>query len=176
MATNLEQENTRVNLPDIITIDPNSPVSIEKYLEQCDLVHNDTAIIRERLIQKVGAAVANIEFDFNGNSLDDSTKKIMAVETLSKLIDAREKSMTNRVNLRLKNKEVKGNEAIGKMAAELLTKIDLSIKGPSQNKPIPKDALDELDKALSDLDIKIATDECRKDPYDFTGLHDDDDE
>ena len=161
----IPSENNPRELPDIIKIIPNEPNGIEKYLDQCDLVHNETAIIRERMISQLGAAVSEIQFDFNGNSLDDVEKKIMAVETLNKLIDSREKSMNSRVNNRLKNKELKGNEALGKIAADLLMKIDLSAGHCIKNQPLDPSNLAELESVTCGMEDEIREDELRDDPY-----------
>lgn len=158
-------ENNSEIIPDIITIIPNDSTGIDKYLDQCDLVQNETAIIREKLINQVGIAVSKIEFDFNNDRLDDVEKKLMAVDTLSKLIDARDKSMTNRVNNRLKNKEVKGNEALGKLAADLLMKIDLSSNVCIKNKSLDPSNLDELEKMTCGMEQDIPDFELRDDPY-----------
>lgn len=164
MQTIPSENNTR-ELPDIIKIIPNEPNGIEKYLDQCDLVHNETAVIREQLISQVGSAVAKIEFNFNNDSLDDVEKKIMAVETLNKLIDSREKSMTTRVNNRLKNKELKGNEALGKIAADLLMKIDLSSQSFVKNQPLDPANLAELESVTCGMESEITDTELRDDPY-----------
>lgn len=166
MNTDLNlSENKPTVIPDIVTINPNDSTGIERYLDQCDLVQNETAIIREKLINQVGAAVANIKFDFNEDRLDDVEKKLMAVDTLSKLIDARDKSMINRVNNRLKNKEVKGNEALGKLAADLLMKIDLSANACIKNKSIDPSNLAELEQMTCGMEQEIPDTELRDDPY-----------
>ena len=152
-------------IPDIIKIIPGEQHGIEQYLDQADLVHNETALIRDRLIRHLGSAVQDIKFDFNNDRLDDVEKKVMAVETLNKLIDAREKSMTTRVNNRLKNKELKNNEALGKVAAELLMKIDLSNKCGAKNKPLSPENLADLDCVTAGMDCEIPETEMREDPY-----------
>lgn len=161
----IPSENNTRELPDIIKIIPNEPNGIEKYLDQCDLVHNETAVIREKMISQMGSAVAEIKFNFNNDSLDDVEKKIMAVETLNKLIESREKSMTSRVNNRLKNKELKGNEALGKIAADLLMKIDLSANACIKNQPLDPANLAELDSVTCGMEQEICENELRDDPY-----------
>jgi len=166
MNTNTNpSENKTETIPDVVTIIPNDSTGIERYLDQCDLVQNETAIIRAKLITQVGEAVSQIKFDFNEDRLDDVEKKLMAVDTLSKLIDARDKSMINRVNNRLKNKEVKGNEALGKLAADLLMKIDLSASACIKNKPIDPSNLAELDQLTCGMEQEIPDTELRDDPY-----------
>ena len=169
MNENKDVLNTNENnLPDVIPIDPEHPHSLDHYLDQMDLVHNDTAILRDKLIRQMGTVVSKIEFDPNSDRLDDVTKKVMVIDTLTKLIDSREKSISNRVNLRMKTKVLDGNEALGKIAADILTKIDLSIDRCNKNQPIPSDNLHDLECTMAALKIDIPESELRDDPYDMT--------
>lgn len=152
-------------IPDIITITPNDPASLDCYLDRCDEVMNDTARIRNLLIRKVRDAVENIKFDFNEDKPMVTEKKLQAVDALDKLLVAREKSMVTRVTNRLRKKEASDNEALGKLATDLLRKIDMSQGMQLRNTPVSQDSLNDLEQRTAELEGTILESELRTDPY-----------
>lgn len=168
MTTHTDSPITEKNLhSDVLNIPDGQSISIEKYLESLDQVHDETAIIRNQMISQMRDVVAGINFNVNDEKLDDVDKKLHAVDMLHKLVEAKEKSMTNRVNMRLKNKMSEGMEDLGKIAADLLTKIDLSLTCKSKNSPIPAENLHDLECVVSEMSIDIPETETRTDPYDM---------
>ena len=151
---------------EISSISPLDPKSLDSYLDRVDHVHLDTEKIRDNLILQLATGVRSIDFsDINQSKPGDVEKKLMAVDALDRLLGNKEKASINQANLRLKNREVKGSEAIGQVVTDILAKIDLSINVRPTTTNYTIDPLQE--QALTSLaDNEIIPDtERRTDPY-----------
>lgn len=147
-------------------LNPLNPQCLDDYLDKVDIIHDDTAMYRNELILQLAAGVRSIDFtDINSAKPGDVEKKLMAVDTLERLLSSKEKSVINQANLRLKQREAKGAEALGQMAADILTKIDLSIRtGPSTPLYTIDPSQEQALAKLAELET-IPSTEMRLDPY-----------
>lgn len=169
-SNQIPTNNDICRIPDIIDIDPENRKSIDEYLDQYDKVSNETAVIRQQLMKKLADVVEHTCINTNEDDLDTVTKKIMVVESLSKLLDGREKSMASRINLRQKNQIADATTSLSNLAAEVLKRIDVSseLKKTAGCAAPDQEAYSKLDEIASTFSKDIPDTALRDDPFDFS--------
>ena len=152
--------------------DKDDPTTITKLLDQMDDVYNDMAICRNKLIVKLMETAEKVNINPDEDNLDDTTKKILILDTANKLLGESEKAFATRINMRLKQKETDSATLSGQMAVEILRKIDLSnFAGLNKNTEVPPLEIQDTnflnDKELSE---SIMDTECKTDAKDVPML------
>ena len=158
---------------DIVKETVETPITIENLLKQQNEVFNETADIRNKIIEKVFTAIDKMTLDLEEQDIDTVTKKNMMVNTLSTLLNDKEKSFNTRITSLMKNKELNSNAEQGRLAVEILNKINLSnigrrdIDGISESNPIRNEDLNELNALKNSEDFTIMDSEIKTDPKDY---------
>ena len=138
------------------------PITVDKLLNQLDDVYNTSAYKRNILIDKLMETVSRVHIDPMDDDVDDVSKKVMIIDQANKILAEQEKAFSNRINMRLKQKEADSNIASGQLAAEILKKISLTnipnLVDPN-DVPTLEDQLKNLDTQEPDiLDTELKTD------------------
>lgn len=152
--------------------DKEDPITITKLLDQMDDVYNDMALRRNKIITKLMETVEKVNINPEEDNLDDTTKKILILDTANKLLGESEKAFATRINMRLKQKETDSATLSGQMAVEILRKIDLSnFSGINKTVDIPSLESQE-NNFLNDKELSnsIMDTECKTDSKDVPML------
>ena len=152
--------------------DKEDPITITKLLDQMDDVYNDMALRRNKIITKLMETVEKVNINPEEDNLDDTTKKILILDTANKLLGESEKAFATRINMRLKQKETDSATLSGQMAVEILRKIDLSnFSGINKTADIPSLESQE-NNFLNDKELSnsIMDTECKTDSKDVPML------
>ena len=141
--------------------DDTDPVTVDKLLDQMDLVFNTTAEKRNKLISKLMKTVDAVDINPITDDIDDVTKKVSIITTVNSLLNDSEKGFMQRITARLKNKESDINLATGQLAVDILKRISL-LDTTNHNTSVPSIA--EQEEAFSKLNSElndISTAECK---------------
>lgn len=137
--------------PDIVT---NPAVTISELIAQLDLVHNDTAIRRSRISNKVMQAIDKMNLDGDGDA-EQLEAQVRLVDLGEKLIASTEKSFANRITMRIKQQD--SETAVAAMSAitsKVLQELDVNKVSPfvpTAGAEIDKNALSRIENQLSSL-------------------------
>ena len=136
-------------------------ITVDKLLDQMDLVYNTTAEKRNKLISKLMKTVDAVDINPITDDIDDVTKKVSIITTVNSLLNDSEKGFMQRITARLKNKESDVNLATGQLAVDILKRISL-FDTTNHNVSVPSMA--EQEEAFSRLNSElddISTSECK---------------
>ena len=131
------------------------------FLDKLDGTIDETVPVRDKMITSLSEAVLDTKWDLHGDSARVTEVKLAAVNSLSSLLNDKEKIRINRAKLALQDKTNDIMENVGKDIATILLKSTLFQGALATSN---EEADKELERVFNDAGMKINPAELEEDP------------